>query len=130
MSEKFQTEPDRTIRFLSDVEPLISGIETEVPIESTHRLEVNPSQVDVSFGGIMLGGVKAEFSTGDPYMQVSRCYQAQAHKYLAQKQRNNGFPHLLISLIGRPLTSNYLRLNCHQDLFSLSLVAFSMEKRP
>ncbi|KAG8835764.1 hypothetical protein FRC17_001158 [Serendipita sp. 399] len=100
MSEKFTEEHHRSEKFLRDIEPLFSEFETEVLIESDHRLEANASKVDMALEGFILGEIKMEFSTGDPYMQVSRSYQAQVHKYIAQNWENDGFPHLLICLLG------------------------------
>ncbi|PVG02114.1 hypothetical protein CPB86DRAFT_822985, partial [Serendipita vermifera] len=100
MSEKFTDDTQRTARFLDDIEPLLSGFETQVSIVSNHRLDASSSQADVALDGIILGQIKHEASSGDPYMHISRCYQAQVHNYLARKVRNDGFPHLLICILG------------------------------
>jgi len=82
-------------------------------IESNHPLEAIPSKADlyVEKNGLItaLGIVKGEFESGDPYMSVSRAYQALVHKLLTVGGVTDGAPCILISVAGEcPRSSSFV----------------------
>ena len=50
---------------------------------------------------VLLGEIKAEFESGDPYMQVSRSYQGLVHHLKSQGQASNGVPCILLAVCGQ-----------------------------
>ena len=50
---------------------------------------------------VLLGEIKVEFESGDPYMQVSRAYQALVHHLQEQGKASDGVPCILLAVCGQ-----------------------------
>ena len=105
MGRSFMDETARRAKLTEQLHSLGLGLQVEFHIEQTLPLETHSVRPDLSLSvrdtTVLLGEVKSEFETGDPYMQVSRSYQALVN-HLANKNRaSDGVPCILLVVCGQ-----------------------------
>jgi len=80
-------------------------LQDEFHIERTPPLETHSIRPNLSLSArgttVLLGEIKSEFETGDPYMQVSRSYQALVHHLDNQNRASDGVPCILLVVCGQ-----------------------------
>ncbi len=80
-------------------------LQVEFQIERTLPLETHSVRPDlylsVQGNTVLLGEIRSEFETGDPYMHASRSYQALVHHLEDQKRAANGVPCILLVVCGQ-----------------------------
>ena len=80
-------------------------LQVEFYIERTLPLETHGVQPDlylsVRGNTVLLGEIRSEFETGDPYMHASRSYQALVHHMEDQKRASDGVPCILLVVCGQ-----------------------------
>ncbi len=81
-------------------------LQTEFYIPPTPPHETHSAQVDLHLSGgtgktILLGDIKVEFESGDPYMLVSRSYQMLVNHLKSQNQASDGAPCILLVVCGQ-----------------------------
>lgn len=80
-------------------------LQVEFYIDPTLPLETHAARSDLCLSSgqtvVLLGEVKGEFETGDPYMQVSRSYQALVHYLESQGREWDGVPCILLVVCGQ-----------------------------
>lgn len=115
MAEPFEEDESRCRDLCHQLRGLLGSSlrKYSLNIESNHPLETVPSKADlyVEKNGFItaLGIVKGEFESGDPYMSVSRAYQALVHRMLTVGEVTDGAPCILISVAGEcPRSSSFV----------------------
>ena len=101
----FEDEQTRRTNLTAQLHCLGLGLQDDFYIERTLPLEnhsIRPA-LYISAPGrtILLGEIKSEFDTGDPYMQVSRSYQALVHHLKNKNQASDGVPCILLADCGQ-----------------------------
>ena len=105
MASDFDCEHTRRAELMKQLHPLGLGLRIEFHIEKTPPLETHSVWPDLCIScqntTVLLGEVKSEFETGDPYMQVSRSYQALVHRLESEKRASDGVPCILLVVCGQ-----------------------------
>ena len=105
MAGSFENEVGRRTKLIGLLNCLGIDLQIEFRIQQTLPLETHSAQPDLhlSAGGrtVLLGEVKAEFETADPYMQVSRSYQALVHNLTGLGRASDGVPCILLAVCGQ-----------------------------
>lgn len=105
MGHGFMDETPRRTELTKQLRSLGLGLQDEFHIERTPPLETHSVRPDLCLSvrdtAVLLGEVKSEFETGDPYMQVSRSYQALVHHLENKKRASDGVPCILLVVCGR-----------------------------
>ena len=105
MAGSFDNEVARRKELIALLNGFGLDLQIEFCIEQTLPLETHSAQPDLhlSAGGrtVLLGEPKAEFETADPYMQVSRSYQALVHNLMGHERASDGVPCILLAICGQ-----------------------------
>ena len=105
MGHSFTDETARRTELTKQLHSLGLGLQVECHIERTLPLETHSVRPGLSLSvrdtTVLLGEVKSEFETGDPYMQVSRSYQALVHHLENKKRASDGVPCILLVVCGQ-----------------------------
>jgi len=105
MACDFESEATRRASLKKLLHRVDLRLQVEFHIERTPPLETHSAWPDLylSVRGttVLLGEIKSEFETGDPYMQVSRSYQALVHHLENQNQATDGVPCILLVVCGQ-----------------------------
>ena len=105
MARRFDNEQTRRIKLTELLRRLGLELQTEYHIEQTFPHELHSAQPDLYLSSsgktVLLGEIKSEFETGDPYMQVSRSYQAPIHHLRDQNQVSDGVPCIFLVVCGQ-----------------------------
>ena len=105
MAYDFENDNARRTQFRNQLRKLGLELEIEFHIEPTLPLETHAARPDLRLSSgqttVLLGEVKGEFETGDPYMQVSRSYQALVHHLESQGRESDGVPCILLVVCGQ-----------------------------
>ena len=104
MALKFDNEQQRRIKLTELLRRLGLEPQTEYHIEQT--LPHERHSLSAPGKTVLLGEIKSEFETGDPYMQVSRSYQALIHNLRDLNQVSDGVPCILLVVCGRWVASH------------------------
>ena len=101
----FEDEQTRRTQLTGQLHRLGLGMQVKFYIEQTLPLETHSIRPALSISApgttILLGEIKLEFDTGDPYMQVSRSYQALVHHLENQDRASDGVPCILLAVCGQ-----------------------------
>ena len=115
MARDFQIERNRRAELMQQLHPLGLGLRIEFHIEQTPPLETHSARPDIYIPyqdtAVLLGEVKSEFESGDPYMQVSRSYQALVHRLESEKRVLDGVPCILLVVCGEYTASQRISRN-------------------
>lgn len=106
MADSFDNETARRTKLKQLLHSFGLHLQTEYYIPPTLPQETHSVRVGLHLSAgvgktVLLGEIKAEFETGDPYMQVSRSYQALVHYLKDQDQASDGVPCILLSVCGQ-----------------------------
>ena len=98
-------ETARRAKLTEQLHSLGLGLQVEFHIERTLPPETHSVYPDLSLSVrdtmVLLGEVKSEFETGDPYMQVSRSYQALVNHLVNKNRALDGVPCILLVVCGQ-----------------------------
>ena len=105
MGHVFTDETARRAELTKQLHSLGLGLQVEFHIERSLPLETHSVYPDLSLSVrdtmVLLGEVKSEFETGDPYMQVSRSYQALVNHLVNKNRASDGVPCILLVVCGQ-----------------------------
>ena len=115
MARDFDSERTRRAELMKQLHPLGLGLRIEFQIEQTPPLETHSVWPDLCISDqdtiVLLGEVKSEFESGDPYMQVSRSYQALVHRLESENRALDGVPCILLVVCGQYAASQRISRN-------------------
>ena len=106
MADSFDNKVARRTMLMEMLLRLGLHLQAEFYIEPTPPHDIHGARTDLHLSGgtgktILLGEIKVEFESGDPYMQVSRSYQILVNHLKSQKQASDGVPCILLVVCGQ-----------------------------
>jgi len=105
MACSFEDAQARRAKLVEQLRRLGLGLQVDFHIGQTLPLEIHNTRPGLYISAlgttILLGEIKSEFETGDPYMQVSRSYQALVHHLEDQNRASDGVPCILLVVCGQ-----------------------------
>jgi len=105
MAYNFENEGTRCAKLTDLLCHLGLRLQNEFHIARALPLETHSARPDLCLSAqgktVLLGEIKQEFETGDPYMQTSRSYQALVHHLVSQERASDGVPCILLAVCGQ-----------------------------